>query len=251
MKIEGTNNNIILEKVNRPTGEAVTNKVQSAINTLVDVVSVSSKPKESNLKRTEETNKTISILNLANDATEKISDMFESIKGIVEQVANSNAEIVPKKVQVLQKEANDLLSGMKTLTDETDFDSIKPLTDEEAKIYVENKIGQTLDIIFPDDIKDGFGIEKIELSKKENIINTLATVKTAEARNTLLKHTISKNFEEVKNETDKNLDVGNKLNNFEEAIKLTNTLQNEIVDEPQKALDANASNVANFTKYLV
>ncbi|MDD7472906.1 MAG: hypothetical protein SPJ04_01950 [Bdellovibrionota bacterium] len=251
MKIEGTNNNIILEKVNRPTGEAVTNKVQSAINTLVDVVSVSSKPKESNLKRTEETNKTISILNLANDATEKISDMFESIKGIVEQVANSNAEIVPKKVQVLQKEANDLLSGMKTLTDETDFDSIKPLTDEEAKIYVENKIGQTLDIIFPDDIKDGFGIEKIELSKKENIINTLATVKTAEARITLLKHTISKNFEEVKNETDKNLDVGNKLNNFEEAIKLTNTLQNEIVDEPQKALDANASNVANFTKYLV
>ena len=195
MKIEGTNNNIILEKVNRPTGEAVTNKVQSAINTLVDVVSVSSKPKESNLKRTEETNKTISILNLANDATEKISDMFESIKGIVEQVANSNAEIVPKKVQVLQKEANDLLSGMKTLTDETDFDSIKPLTDEEAKIYVENKIGQTLDIIFPDDIKDGFGIEKIELSKKENIINTLATVKTAEARITLLKHTISKNFE--------------------------------------------------------
>ena len=251
MKIEGTNNNIILEKVNRPTGEAVTNKVQSAINTLVDVVSVSSKPKESNLKRTEETNKTISILNLANDATEKISDMFESIKGIVEQVANSNAEIVPKKVQVLQKEANDLLSGMKTLTDETDFDSIKPLTDEEAKIYVENKIGQTLDIIFPDDIKDGFGIEKIELSKKENIINTLATVKTAEARITLLKHTISKNFEEVKNETDKNLAVGNKLNNFEEAIKLTNTLQNEIVDEPQKALDANASNVANFTKYLV
>lgn len=251
MKIEGTNNNIILEKVNRPTGEAVTNKVQSAINTLVDVVSVSSKPKESNLKRTEETNKTISILNLANNATEKISDMFESIKGIVEQVANSNAEIVPKKVQVLQKEANDLLSGMKTLTDETDFDSIKPLTDEEAKIYVENKIGQTLDIIFPDDIKDGFGIEKIELSKKENIINTLATVKTAEARITLLKHTISKNFEEVKNETDKNLDVGNKLNNFEEAIKLTNTLQNEIVDEPQKALDANASNVANFTKYLV
>lgn len=251
MKIEGTNNNIILEKVNRPTGEAVTNKVQSAINTLVDVVSVSSKPKESNLKRTEETNKTISILNLANDATEKISDMFESIKGIVEQVANSNAEIVPKKVQVLQKEANDLLSGMKTLTDETDFDSIKPLTDEEAKIYVENKIGQTLDIIFPDDIKDGFGIEKIELSKKENIINTLATVKTAEARITLLKHTISKNFEEVKNETDKNLDVGNKLNNFEEAIKLTNTLQNEIIDEPQKALDANASNVANFTKYLV
>lgn len=251
MKIEGTNNNIILEKVNRPTGEAVTNKVQSAINTLVDVVSVSSKPKESNLKRTEETNKTISILNLANDATEKISDMFESIKGIVEQVANSNAEIVPKKVQVLQKEANDLLSGMKTLTDETDFDSIKPLTDEEAKIYVENKIGQTLDIIFPDDIKDGFGIEKIELSKKENIINTLATVKTAEARITLLKHTISKNFEEVKNETDNNLDVGNKLNNFEEAIKLTNTLQNEIVDEPQKALDANASNVANFTKYLV
>ena len=251
MKIEGTNNNIILEKVNRPTGEAVTNKVQSAINTLVDVVSVSSKPKESNLKRTEETNKTISILNLANDATEKISDMFESIKGIVEQVANSNAEIVPKKVQVLQKEANDLLSGMKTLTDETDFDSIKPLTDEEAKIYVENKIGQTLDIIFPDDIKDGFGIKKIELSKKENIINTLATVKTAEARITLLKHTISKNFEEVKNETDKNLDVGNKLNNFEEAIKLTNTLQNEIVDEPQKALDANASNVANFTKYLV
>ena len=251
MKIEGTNNNIILEKVNRPTGEAVTNKVQSAINTLVDVVSVSSKPKESNLKRTEETNKTISILNLANDATEKISDMFESIKGIVEQVANSNAEIVPKKVQVLQKEANDLLSGMKILTDETDFDSIKPLTDEEAKIYVENKIGQTLDIIFPDDIKDGFGIEKIELSKKENIINTLATVKTAEARITLLKHTISKNFEEVKNETDKNLDVGNKLNNFEEAIKLTNTLQNEIVDEPQKALDANASNVANFTKYLV
>ena len=251
MKIEGTNNNIILEKVNRPTGEAVTNKVQSAINTLVDVVSVSSKPKESNLKRTEETNKTISILNLANDATEKISDMFESIKGIVEQVANSNAEIVPKKVQVLQKEANDLLSGMKTLTDETDFDSIKPLTDEEAKIYVENKIGQTLDIIFPDDIKDGFGIEKIELSKKENIINTLATVKTAEARIALLKHTISKNFEEVKNETDKNLDVGNKLNNFEEAIKLTNTLQNEIVDEPQKALDANASNVANFTKYLV
>ena len=251
MKIEGTNNNIILEKVNRPTGEAVTNKVQSAINTLVDVVSVSSKPKESNLKRTEETNKTISILNLANDATEKISDMFESIKGIVEQVANSNAEIVPKKVQVLQKEANDLLSGMKTLTDETDFDSIKPLTDEEAKIYVENKIGQTLDIIFPDDIKDGFGIEKIELSKKENIINTLATVKTAEARITLLKHTISKNFEEVKNETDKNLDVGNKLNNFEEAIKLTNTLQNEIVDEPQKALDANASNVANFTKYLI
>lgn len=251
MKIEGTNNNIILEKVNRPTGEAVTNKVQSAINTLVDVVSVSSKPKESNLKRTEETNKTISILNLANDATGKISDMFESIKGIVEQVANSNAEIVPKKVQVLQKEANDLLSGMKTLTDETDFDSIKPLTDEEAKIYVENKIGQTLDIIFPDDIKDGFGIEKIELSKKENIINTLATVKTAEARITLLKHTISKNFEEVKNETDKNLDVGNKLNNFEEAIKLTNTLQNEIVNEPQKALDANASNVANFTKYLV
>ena len=251
MKIEGTNNNILLEKVTKPTNEMVTTKVQSAINTLVDVVSVNTKPKDANLKKTEETNKNITSLNIANDSTDKISDIFDSIKGIVEQVVNEKAEISPKKVQVLQKEANDLLSGMKTLTNETDFKDIKPLTDEEAKIYVENKIGDTLDMIFPDDVKDGLGMEDIDFTKKETIINTLASVKTTEARITLLKHTIAKNFEHLKNDASENLEVGSKLNNFEEAIKLTNTLQEEITAKPQEAIDANASNVSNFTKYLV
>lgn len=250
MKIEGTNTNIILEKVTKPTNEMVTTKVQNTANTLVDVVSVNTKPKSSDIKQTRETNKSISLLNVANDAVNKIEDIFESVKGIVEQVANDN-DISPKKVQVLQREANALLSGMKTLTDETDFENMQPLTDEEAKIYIEDKIGHTLDIVFPDDIKNAFGMNNLDFSKKETIINTLASVKTTEARITLLKHTISKNYEDLQNITNNDIEVGKKVDGLEEAIKLTNQLQEQIEAEPNKAIDANTSNVVNFTRYLV
>lgn len=249
MKIEGTNNNILIQKVTKPNNEMVTAKVQAAVSTLVDVVSVNVKPKNENLKKTEETNKSISLLNIASDATDKISDIFDSVKGIVEQVTTEK-DITPKKVQILQKEANALLSGMKTLTNDTDFENVKPVTDEEAKIYVEEKIGDTLDMVFPDDVKDGFGMDDIDFSKKETIINTLASVKKTEARITLLKETIAKNYDDLATKTRDDIEVGNKVENLDEAIKLTNALQEDIIQNPKVAMQTTKTDFARFTELL-
>lgn len=252
MKIEDANTNIILEKVKTPTKEVTTNQVQNLASTgtleNVDVVSIKNKQKNTNIKKTEETNKAISIINLASETTEKIDNLFKGVKGITEQVLNNN--LSESTVTVLQNEANTLLSNIRNLANESEFDGIKPLTGEDARCYVEGKLGATLDIVFPDDAKDSFGIDTLNFSRKDSIINTLATIKLAEARLYQLKNAVEKNTKDVEeilkiNEKyKKNNDSNNEL---DDVVKFTNSLSKKIIEEKQSTIffTENPSEFAN------
>ncbi len=243
MKIEDANTNIILEKVKTPTKEVATSQVQNLAITgtleNVDVVSIKNKRKNSNTKSTEETNKAISIVNLAFETTDKIDNLFKGVQGIVEQVANS--DLSSNKVDVLQTEANALLSNIRSLANESEYEGVKPLTGEDAKCYIEGKIGAALDIVFPDDAKDSFGIETVDFSRKDSIINTLAIIKLAEVRLHQLKNAVEKNTQQIEEimKTNGGNTIKQEINATpDEAIKLTNDLSQKITEEKDGAIFA-------------
>lgn len=244
MKIEGNINNIQLEKVDTPKQQdvaSIAKQVQTTPTVLVDTVSIEVKPKNDTIQKNQARNKEISILNLAGDKAEKMDNILSSVKGIVEQVANN--DLSPKKVKILQKEANELLSQMKSLDVNADAASMASISNDDVKYYIEEKMGDTLDAILPDVTEDTSAIGGLDFSRKESIINTLATVKFAEAKIIQLKEAVRQNVEELEKltkeeDTPKDFEVDFD-NNIENIVKLTNTISEKIECETQEAIFAN------------
>ncbi len=219
------------------------NLISSAPN-VADVVDVSIDRKTTNLDNNDlraKVNAAINVTNVAEEATAEVEKLVKSLEGIVE-VANDGST-PNERLGILDKEVKELVSAIGNLTKSKSLDGIKPLAGDPIRLDLEQKIGRTLEFILPDHSKDAFGLEKITVSKKEAIINTIATVEEGRKRLENLKASLddaSKSIRQVVSETEVALlnreSSEASLRDVDSAIKLANQTKRGIGSNPDRAL---------------
>lgn len=122
-------------------------------------------------------NDAIEAANIASGAVTDIERLFNGIQGIAEQITKGDYN--PQRVSVLEKEAQNLRDEIIKAADRSTSSGVKPLAGDTIRVEVEQTIGKALEIIFPDDARDAFGLGDIKFSPKEVIINTITSIERA------------------------------------------------------------------------
>jgi flagellin-like hook-associated protein FlgL len=129
-------------------------------------------------------------------ATEEIGKILGGVKGIVEQ-ANTDG-IGGRQLDLLEREANDLVVAIKELAKSTHANGVNPLAGDKIKLEVEEKLGKTLEFILPDDAADSFGLQNISFSSKDLIIATITKVSVAQQQFEQLRRSVDQTGIEIK-----------------------------------------------------
>lgn len=166
---------------------------QHSISDRVDLKAPSHKASDAR----EKANVAVSISNVASVATEEIGKMLASINGIVEQASAS--DISDRQLELLEREANDLVAAIKNIATSTHSNGVNPLAGDKIKLEVEEKLGKTLEFILPDNAIDGFGLGEIRFSPKDLIIATITKVSVAQEQLKQLRQAIHETGAVVKN----------------------------------------------------
>ena len=187
-------------------------------------------------------NEAIEHVNVAEEATSKLSDLVRSIGGIVEQASSQGTS--SERRDVLQREGNDLLSEIRRTALTESIKGVRPLAGDEIRVEIEEKLGRVLDAVLPDDAKNAFGIAPIDFSTKETIINTVTQVKEAELQLAKLRDAVNKasmSVQDVAVEVDvaiQNTEASQaSVRDVDQALKLAQTARRDIGDNPEAAVD--------------
>ena len=142
-------------------------------------------------------NQVINVVNYVNEATQSISELVNSIDGIVEQVVNRQ-DMTPQRREVLENEANQLAveiqSTVKDLS--ASVKSFVPDEGDRVRSEIEERLGRALDIIFPPETSS-LNVGAVKLSEREAIINTLANIARTRERVEALREAARESSEKV------------------------------------------------------
>ena len=149
-------------------------------------------------------NQVINTVNITSQAADSIRKLVGSIDGIIKQVSDGKAP--SNRVAVLEDEANSLVNEIKKIANNTALDGVRPLSGDKLTLQVREDLGKQLDLVFPNDAKDAFGIGEISFSRKEAILDTRAKIEVAWKRLEELKTAVNNNHEALQ-ETAGSLEV--------------------------------------------
>lgn len=194
------------------------------------------------LKVRNEFNDIIGAINLATQATEEISDLGQSISGIVQQVAVNED---PRQRKLLEAEAQQLVSKIKDIAKVSTQQGVKPLAGDSIRLEIEENLGKTLDLILPDDAKEAFGIGVVDFSTKDSILATIASVTQAKQRIENLRNALKTTRVEVSKSLD-NTEVAlqnseasrTSVRDVDSALSLATETHAEITTNPKGAIDS-------------
>ncbi|RIL09581.1 MAG: hypothetical protein DCC75_06185 [Proteobacteria bacterium] len=201
------------------------------------------KPQRGSEEARAKLNRVVNIANVAGDATKVIGSFVDAIRGLVEQVDNS--ENSPERREALEKEANQLIEAIKRTAHESSYDGVKPLAGDTIRLEIEQKIGRVLDVILPDDAKDAFGLTGVVFSRKDAIIETSTSIARARKRIDELGDSIDKLSQQLRDlakTIDEDFESGpalpDKVRNVEGAVDLAQETKASIANEPKRALSS-------------
>jgi hypothetical protein len=145
-------------------------------------------------------NDAVSRANLANQVTDQMRGIFESIGGILEQVTDPAAaeSASTDRQRYLEREANDLLDEAKRVVQVLRPDGETSPENEEIRSDVERKLKQTLDALFPEKADSGFGVGRVDFSTKEAIIDTVANVQKAQKQIEELSDSVHESTQQIR-----------------------------------------------------
>lgn len=186
-------------------------------------------------------NQVISTTNVAAKATEDIERYMRGISGIVEQVAQG--DLPQNHVNILEKEANELVQAVQGATLSEAPGGIKPLAGDSYGSAWEETFGKTLDIMLPDISRDNLGLGDVRLSTSEFIVATRAAVARSQERLQDLKAMIEQASTRVQKAAAE-MDVamqnaeasGVSLREVEHALSFASTTGRSINENPTEAL---------------
>ncbi|MBX7138195.1 MAG: hypothetical protein K1X83_09440 [Oligoflexia bacterium] len=194
-------------------------------------------------KSREKTNNLISKVNLLSETTSNIDRLVRSIDGIVKQ-ADSGA-LPERRVTALEREANDLVGKIKEIATDSSTHHTSSPREDEIRQEVERQLGKSLDAILPDDARQAFGLDKIHLSTKEQIISTVASVRAARERVEQLRadvtetrktvESIVSTYEVAQENSAASLAT---IRDVDEAVRLASETHGEIAENPTDAMDS-------------
>ena len=156
------------------------NSIATSANSDVSV-DLSNQSEQSSLARARQAaNEIVSTINVVADATGEIDRLVKSIDGIVKQA--SKDDVPPKRLSVLEKEANQIIDAIKRKVDLTSTSHGNPLNGDPIKLDGEPGVAPALNVQLPDHAKNAFGIKKIDFSGQAGIENSKVAVSHAQSQ---------------------------------------------------------------------
>lgn len=221
-----------------------------------DEVSISNEGRSERTRETstrERANNLINSINLVSDATDEISQLVGSLAGIAEQA--SSESVTPSRIQALEGEAREIVDAIKKRANTEVDGGGKPLAGDPLTIEAEEVLGETLEVILPDDSKNAFGLDNFPLSPAENIIKTRRSIEDARTRLEELKGAVNESKARVESVV-ANLDVAlqnaeastSSVRDLDQALQLTSQITGQIQSDPQAALSASQIEVESARK---
>jgi flagellin-like hook-associated protein FlgL len=188
-------------------------------------------------------NQVIEAVNVADSATSEIKKLADSISGIVDQA--SDPKTPQARIAVLQREANQLVSAIKSQVNKTTESGVQPLAGDQIQLVVEKELGKTLSFLLPADGKENFGLGTVEFSTLEAIIQTRQTVANARARIEELRGAVDTTRGAVTTEISRaevalqNSEAANSsVRDVDSALELLTDTSDKIRSSPDTALDS-------------
>ncbi len=231
-------------------GKSLQRSAKSLTSTVVNValsecvsveISQKSGRNQESSKNRERSNEIIGVINFADQATKEIEKLVDSVGGIVEQA--DSKDLSPDRIELLEKEANELLNEVRKRASSAGPNGKKPLSGESIELKIEEEIGKTLEVILPDDARDSFGIESVKLSTKDTIIQTRANIEEARTRLEQLKEAVNsakgeveRNVAELEVALQNNEAASSSIRDLENALGLGADVSRRIVADPASAL---------------
>ncbi len=122
-------------------------------------------------------NEVIEATNVASEAVTKIGRILKGIEGRANQalspaVSEENAKLMEDAARSLRNKI------VKTASVETSLGA-KPLSGDSIRLELEETLGKTLEIILPSGAATAFGLDAVNLSPKDLILDTVAKVQAA------------------------------------------------------------------------
>ena len=193
----------------------------------------------SNVSKIPELNRVINVVNVVADATNQISDLVDGIAGIAAQIEKG---VTPQYEEALATEAKGLVDAIKK-TAQVKTDGSQPLYGDPIRVELEQELGKTLDLIFPDVAKDALGLEKLALSPKDFILNTQAGLAEARKRLEELRQSVRDTVQAVR-DTVNSYEVARQnseasqfdIRDVDQALKLAFDTRNSIGTNPAVAM---------------
>ena len=200
-------------------------------------------------------NSVIDLVNNVSDATAQIDQLVKSLGGILEQASGN--QLPERRAQALENEANQLVSKIKELAGNSSKYSTSASQDSTLRSQVEAKLGKPLEQILPSEITANFGIENVNLTQQDSVLQTLKKVK--EARDTLDK--IQKQATQAKDVVadflssqdvaeQNSASAESSIRDVDQAVKLASNTRSTIFNNPDQALSAVGNVEDNSLKLL-
>lgn len=227
------------EKEKRPSAPLVANKInEEAVKVDLAIKSRSSRSDERG-----KINSIIEQINLAVQATEEISALFESITGIVEQASQTSGS--SDRLPTLELEAKELASAVRKITDRANSPQDTLPSDKQTLVAVEQKLCEALKGLFGSE--SGATIQPAEISFKSKDSITKTAQQVDQTRNHL--ESIAKNIRETAAEIRRAIELGEvalengeasevMVRDLEEAFKVAEVASGRISTNPEQAIRA-------------
>ncbi|MCI5065891.1 hypothetical protein MRY87_09220 [bacterium] len=205
-------------------------------------VEVSQQPNRANSTR-KSANDVINTLNVVSTITEEIDKIVTSLAGLADQA--SATDLPDSRRQILEDEAQQLLSALDERSQVQTDNGAKPLSGDPIELEVEEEFGKALKVILPETSKEQLGLGDIAISKVETILATRRSIGEArerleELRSTVLEtqNAVSEVLQRAEIASANQEASGSTIRDVDEALKLTGGIQSTISEQPAAALEA-------------
>jgi hypothetical protein len=158
----------------------------------------------------------------------------------------------------LEKEARGLRDEITRVAQVSTSEGVKPLAGDTIRLELEETLGKALEIILPSDAKDAFGLNDINLSQKELILDTVAKVEKARRGIEQLRGSLDHGLDSLRT-TVAALEVASQnveasktsVRDVDSALTLAVNTKGEIRDDPAGALNSVGGSIFKNAKGLL
>jgi len=209
----------------------------------VSISQVEGRPTQQQQQVRQKLNRAIEAANVATGAVADLHNILGGIEGILEQVSAPN--VPAPRVAILEREAKGLRDELAKTAQAATSDGVKPLAGDSIRVELEETLGKALEIVLPDDAQHAFGINNINFSKRDLILDTVAKVEEARRGVAKLRERLEQGVGTL-HTTIAALDIANEnaeaaqtsVRDVDQAVKLARNTRSDIRQDPSGALNS-------------
>ena len=169
----------------RPLTSLGNQRVQTTATQTEASVFVARKVDVARTKEREKVNEAINAKNQIQLVSDRVSELVNSIEGIVEQAGGK--EVSPRKRELLQREGNELIDEIKTEVGEVQLNEVPTLGGDDIRGEIEKSF-EAVRKLLPNGQRDAFGIGEIKL---DEIVDTRTKIAEAQEQLQQLREAVS------------------------------------------------------------